>query len=112
MMADESFEKENDYTLTQNVKYTSSGHHTRSIARQFNFKAAQVTTIAREWLISGGAALTAVMDIRNFSEIGSPREIIDMHAKLKELGGNPPDLDDVLPQSAIKPRSGLTAAKP
>lgn len=111
-MSTESFDKDNAYTLVQNTNYISTNHHNRSIARIFNFKAAQVTTVVREW-ISGTAGNTihSQLDVRNFSEIDSKDEIRDMHQKLVSLGGTPPAIDDILPQSAAKPRAAVLGAK-
>lgn len=105
-MSTESFDKDNDYTLVQNTTYIATNHHNRSIARIFNFKSAQVTTVVREW-ISGTAGNTihSQLDVRNFSEIDSKDEIRDMHKRLVDLGGKPPAIDDILPQSAAKPKS-------
>ncbi|MDF3022991.1 MAG: hypothetical protein K0R10_352 [Alphaproteobacteria bacterium] len=104
-MSTESFDKDNAYTLVQNINYISTNHHNRSIARIFNFKAAQVTTVTREW-ISGTAGNTihSQLDVRNFSEIDSKDEIREMHQRLVTMGGTPPAIDDILPQSAAKPK--------
>ena len=96
----------------QNTTYISTNHHNRSIARIFNFKAAQVTTIAREWISgSAGNTIHSQLDVRNFSEIDSKDEIREMHKKLVELGGTPPAIDDILPQSAAKPKVAALGAK-
>ncbi|MCC7037460.1 MAG: hypothetical protein IT560_09170 [Alphaproteobacteria bacterium] len=111
-MSSESFDKDNAYTLVQNTTYISTNHHNRSIARIFNFKAAQVTTIAREWISgSAGNTLHSQLDVHNFSEIDSKDEIREMHKKLVELGGTPPAIDDILPQSAAKPKVAALGAK-
>lgn len=111
-MSSESFDKDNAYTLVQNTTYISTNHHNRSIARIFNFKAAQVTTIAREWISgSAGNTIHSQLDVRNFSEIDSKDEIREMHKKLVELGGTPPAIDDILPQSAAKPKVAALGAK-
>lgn len=91
---------ENDHSLRVENEYFSSSIHSRSVMRIFNFKSAQVTTVYREWIAdSAGNAVTSQMNVQNFSDIESPAEIRDMHAKLVELGGRPPALDDILPSS-------------
>ncbi len=108
-MSTESFDKDNDYTLVRNTTYIATGNHNRSIAHIFNFKSAQVTTVAREWISgSAGNTIHSQLDVRNFSEIDGKDEIRDMHKKLVSLGGTPPAIDDILPQSAAKPKT-LTA---
>jgi hypothetical protein len=100
----EEFIKENDHTLavvneeTVNHRNISSGGKWgTSLKKTFNFESAQVTTLYREWIYYGSgyhdasAALTSQMHIQNFSDFDSKAEIERMRAKLKELGGNPPD---------------------
>lgn len=87
--------KDNDYTLRVHTEELSNTNHSRSITRLFNFKAAQVTTLAREWIgQSYGVGSSSNMIIQNFSDIESKDEIREMHAKLVELGGTPPEPDD------------------
>lgn len=105
-MSTESFDKDNAYTLVQNTTYISTNNHNRSIARIFNFKSAQVTTVTREWISgSAGNTIHSQLDVRNFSEIDSKDEIREMHQRLVSMGGKPPAIDDILPQSAAKPKA-------
>jgi hypothetical protein len=111
-MSSESFDKDNDYTLVQNTTYISTNHHNRSISRIFNFKAAQVTTVTREWISSSaGNTIHSQLDVRNFSEIDSKDEIREMHQKLVALGGTPPAIDDILPPLLAKPKAAALGAK-
>lgn len=103
--------KDNGYTLRVHTEDFTNAHHSRSITQLFNFKAAQVTTLAREWISVSGVTSSTQMNIQNFSDIESKEEIREMHAKLVELGGTPPALDDILPgmdrKKAVSPQRGL-----
>jgi hypothetical protein len=103
----EEFTKDNDYTLRIEITHQSQSNFFRGLTRIFNFKAAQVSEIYREWLTSNGAALANSMTVRNFSEIESKDEIRDMHKKLVELGGRPPAIDEVLPAPLNKKPAAL-----
>lgn len=121
----ENFEKVNDYTLrvdqlleskTDTVGYAASSQNTR-LTRIFNFEAAQITTIvkasslvANRYGHDGGAGSSdsVQMNITDFEDLTSIRELSRMHKKLIELGGTPPVLDDVVGNLGKK-RPGLKA---
>ena len=112
----ETFIRENDYSLSviQETEETLNGrsyYATKqkfSLKRTFNFLSAQVTTLARESIISPSSSssdatlssLSMQMIIQNFSDFESKEEIRLMHEKLKELGGKPPELSFVLDKKA------------
>lgn len=89
------------------------------LTRLFNFRAQQVTTIYERGGVAtyaiprpGGhetgraPAVTSSMAIQKFSELDDTGEIAAMHAKLQELKGNPPPLDEILPNRPLdKPRA-------
>lgn len=90
-MANENFEKINDYTLCASTELGHNAAWSHKLTRVFNFKAAQVTTVYREWISnSNGSTVTSQMSLQNFSDVESQEEIRDMREKLIELGGNPP----------------------
>ncbi len=109
----ETFEKINDYTLRVDVQMlntnsqisSSEMRRTVTLSRVFNFEAAQVTTIGTSATVvvprqgySGGAGVSDTMDVTvtDFADLSSTRELERMHAKLRDLGGTPPVLDEVL----------------
>jgi hypothetical protein len=102
---------DNDYTLRVHAEEFTNASHSRSITQLFNFKAAQVTTLAREWISVSGVTSSTQMIIQNFSDIESKEEIREMHAKLVALGGKPPSLEDILPgmdgKKLLSPQKGL-----
>ncbi|MDI1228172.1 MAG: hypothetical protein PSY14_10860 [bacterium] len=80
----------------------------------FNFLAREVTTIHRDWLTQsrgseagGTSALSSHTSVRSFDDLSSSAEVTAMHAKLVELGGTPPTLDEVLPAQMNKKPAGL-----
>lgn len=108
-----NYRKENDYILSaaNNMPYPAEG----SLCRYFNFASKQITVIysnekttstkaysAPDYIrqfggksdvsTSSAIALTSQMQIQNFADIPSQDEIKLMHAKLKDMGGNPPTL--------------------
>lgn len=88
--------KDNDYTLRVEDEHSSNSVSYRGLARIFNFKAAQVTTIYREWIAgTAGNSLTSQMSVQNFDEVQSQSEIREMRDKLVELGGSPPPLEEL-----------------
>jgi hypothetical protein len=90
-MADETFEKVNDYTLCASTELGHNAAWAHKITRLFNFRAAQVTTVYREWISnSNGSTVTSQMVMQNFGDVESQDEIRAMREKLVELGGNPP----------------------
>lgn len=100
MSITEEFSKVNDHTLLAEQTIgtgTASNNWDRRLSRLFNFKSGQVTTLFTEWLTySSGPSNSSQMQVQNFSDIQSKDEIREMHAKLKELGGNPPDIEELL----------------
>ena len=107
----QEFDKENDYTLRERVSFGVVNAGGECLTRIFNFQSAQVTTLYHAWFSSGGAALTGQMKIENFSDIESHGEIIMMHEKLRELGGNPPGLVDTLPKGSASLTRELNVKK-
>lgn len=96
-MSQETFTVENPYTLRVDRDHFSYSSQSRGITREFNFKARQVTTVYHDQLrTSNGVAVTSQMAVQNFCDIEGTDEIRDMHAKLVELGGKPPAIDDLL----------------
>jgi hypothetical protein len=85
--------------------------------RMFNFLSRQVTTVHRDWLCEGrgseaggSSALSSHVIVESFDDLPSAGELKLMHAKLRELGGSPPALDDILPGAVgktAKVRAGL-----
>jgi|GEM_PF-1235992 len=116
----ETFEKINDYTLRVDVEmFKTSGTINSSemkrsvtLSRIFNFESAQITTMGTSATVvvprqgySGGAGVSDTMDVTvtDFAELSSTRELSRMHAKLRDMGGTPPALDDVLGSLGKKP---------
>lgn len=85
---------------------SSQSNYARSLTRIFNFESRQVTTIYNDWIVAGnGSGVSSQMHVQNFSEVESQDEIRSMHAKLKEEGGNPPELE-------FKPLAGKARLQP
>lgn len=115
----EKFIADNDYTLsvvtTQRPTEDSSFKSYTTITRTFNFMAQQVTTHVRDALLGnaggykygGAGSIANSVTQQHFDEFRSDAEIIFMHAKLKELGGNPPAIEEIT-RGAQKKRAGLT----
>lgn len=112
--------KLNDYTLIQKTEapdVTRSGYSgglkvLSQVTRTFNFLSAQLTTTTRDVTYesrggeAGGTSAVATQTfIQNFEDMQSPREIAYMHAKLKEMNGNPPPLEDIT--GGLNKKSGL-----
>lgn len=109
----ERFVKENAYTLSvvkQEIDLHRGDHASDKICekftltRTFNFLSGQITTIAcsnvsqsRGADAGGSSAASTQMTIQNFDEIQSLKEIQLMHQKLVQLGGQPPDLSEIVP---------------
>lgn len=97
-MADETdnkevFEKLNDYTLSVVNDFQRQAGADPELRRIFNFKAQQITNIYSMWY---GHAVTSNMTVEKFSELDCLDEVRDMHKKLREMGGNPPCLHDIV----------------
>lgn len=108
MSGTEDFEILNGYTLSVTNDFDRQAQADPELRRIFNFKARQVTNIFSQWYSEG---VSNSMVIQKFSELDSLAEVFDMHAKLKELGGNPPDISDLSSDSgkpAVRNR-GLSA---
>lgn len=118
-MTDQTFIKDNDYTLTVEMaeEQKQPGYYdyvvpklVSSIRRTFNFLSAQVTTVTRDWAYQkvqdgragSSSAVSTTTHIQNFNDVQSAAEIKLMHAKLTEMGGRPPALEDVLPEQMFK----------
>jgi len=116
----EELVKDNDYTLSVVRKgswYDSGVNFSSRITRTFNFLAAQVTTSTRDmtwqpggYKSGGSSGVSTTMTMQRFDEFQSDAEIRLMHAKLVELGGKPPAIDDILP-AQIKPSLPAPSAK-
>lgn len=124
----EEFKLINSYTLAQVVELTNreeSHYNTEEkrraeLTRIFNFEAAQVTTIGTSATVtyprpgySGGSGTSDSMQVvvTDFADLSSMRELERMYAKLKEMGGKPPPLEDITGNLAKKktlgtPRNG------
>ncbi len=103
--------KENDYTLKieqqaedsyENGAWAATRMHEKC-TRIFNFAAGQLTTDrtslifqSRNNSAGGHSGVSKQVVIQNFTDIPCKIELELMHAKLVELGGKPPPLDDVL----------------
>jgi hypothetical protein len=103
---------------------TSDDWRAPRLSRIFNFEARQLITLyecggVKDYRIPGGysdrtgysAAVTSSMDVKNFSALDDAQELARMHAKLKELGGDPPAIDDLTGQMgkkkpALRPPAG------
>lgn len=114
-MADikEEFTKVNDCTLRHDQEEERSYARTRlrvHHSRLFNFLARQVETVHSEHLYDYShdvpVALAVQTRVENFDEMPSTLEIKFMHAKLTEMGGKPPALEDILPNEMHKPVQG------
>jgi len=102
-MADEEiYEKLNDYTLSVTTDFGRQAGADPELRRIFNFKARQVTTVFTQWYSS---SVANSMAIQKFSELDSLEEVELMWDKLKEMGGNPPELASTLPKTPFKPPS-------
>ncbi|MDD9900208.1 MAG: hypothetical protein OXT65_04445 [Alphaproteobacteria bacterium] len=110
IMTRTNYETDNDYTLR--VTTTSGGsNNNQVITRLFNFLSAEITTIVteskedRNCSRADSLAVSTSSHIRNFNDLTSTREIELMHQKLKETGGTPPPLDEVLESCTLpKPK--------
>ena|SRR6218665_243764 len=98
----EIFEKLNDYTLSVVNDFGRMHKADPELRRIFNFAAQDVTTIYSMWY---SAAVSSSMNVQKFSELDSLGEVQMMHAKLRELGGHPPEL----PQGDKLGKPGLRA---
>lgn len=90
------------------------------LSRIFNFSAQQVVTLYERGGLKKykqpetdydsqnafAAAVTSSMQVQNFADLPNQTEISSMHAKLTEMGGKPPALDQILHQ-LDKPRPAL-----
>ena len=114
------FNKLNDYTLRADTKvYEGSDNGVKrysGYSRTFNFLARQVTTVHRDWLsegrgssAGGSAAIATHVMTESFDDLPSAEELKVMHAKLVELQGKPPALEDVLPNTLGKKNNMLRA---
>ena len=110
---EEKFEKIGDYTLRVDAKQNEGSDNGirkyNSYTKMFNFLARQVTTIHRDWVYEprggdagGTSALSTHARVESFDELPSTGEIRYMHGKLKELGGTPPALEEILPDALDK----------
>ncbi|MDE1152970.1 MAG: hypothetical protein PW788_10575 [Micavibrio sp.] len=84
--------------------------------RIFNFLAREVTTVTRDWVsegrgssAAGTSSVSSSSHIQSFDDLPSDLEIRHMHAKLLELGGKPPALEDILPNTIGKKPGRLRA---
>ncbi|HEX2753076.1 MAG TPA: hypothetical protein VHP34_08260 [Alphaproteobacteria bacterium] len=116
--------KLNDYTLIQKTEapdVTRSGYSDglkilSQVTRTFNFLAAQVSTTTRDVTFesrgseAGGTSAVATQTfIQNFEDMQSSREIAFMHAKLKDLGGNPPPLEEIT--GSLNKKGGVSSLR-
>lgn len=111
---------DNDYTLCETTIRTpeeANNFSGRSVmTRTFNFLAQQVTTHVRDSVLGntggykygGAGGISSAITQQHFDEFRSDAEIIFMHAKLKELKGNPPPLDDII--RTLGKKTGLAPA--
>jgi hypothetical protein len=90
---EEVFEKLNDYTLSVTNDFQRNAQADPELRRIFNFEARQITNVYSMWY---GNGVSSNMQVQKFSELDSLDEVARMHAKLCELGGNPPGLPEVL----------------
>jgi hypothetical protein len=82
----------NDYTLRVTTDFGRQTSADPELTRIFNFRARSITHIFSQW---GTQAVGNSMLIERFSDLDSLDEVALMHAKLVELGGKPPALDDI-----------------
>jgi len=91
------YNKRNNYTLLEESAPLDGKERTRNLptlVRLFNFAAQEVTTIYDNLRMSNSAGGSgSSMDAKNFSEFDSKEELKIMHAKLKDLGGSPPEIN-------------------
>ncbi len=116
----EEYVKDNDYTVSVSQtreKVLAESYFplkaVSAITRTFNFLAQQVTTTTRDFIYQsaahnygGSSGVSVTTNIQNFADIQSPEEIALMHARLTDLGGKPPALDNMLtgPSALAKPK--------
>lgn len=99
----EEFNLDNPYTLSVTRNLAGSADSlslSASITRTFNFLAAEVSTHTRDVTHQSNhrgvtSAVSTTMTVQKFTDLASDAELRLMHAKLKELGGAPPDLGDI-----------------
>lgn len=116
--------KLNDYTLIQKTEapdvtrggYSNGLKVLSQVTRTFNFLAAQMTTTTRDVTFesrgseAGGTSAVATQTfIQNFDDMQSNREVAYMHAQLKELGGNPPPLEEIT--GSLGKKTGISGLK-
>jgi hypothetical protein len=74
-------------------------YRSTTVSREFNFAARQVTTIA-EFILwhkkSTTPGVSCSTSVTNFADIEGKEEIAFAHRQLRELGGKPPPLADVI----------------
>lgn len=87
----EVFEVLNSYTISHTHDFGRNHKADPELRRIFNFAAQDITSIYSMWY---GSAVTSTMQVQKFSELDSLDEARIMHSKLRELGGNPPELKD------------------
>jgi len=98
--------------------YTRDGvQKSDGYTRIFNFLSREVATLHRDWLsegrgssAGGTSAVSSTSHIQSFDDLASDLELRHMHAKLLELGGTPPALEDILPNTIGKKAGGLRPA--
>ncbi len=102
MVVSEDFYKINDHSIAQrtNQRVWDDANWTRdsTLCREFNFQSRQVTVTneAMVWKKAGNEpAVGTSTFVQNFSDIEGRGEIERAHAKLIELGGAPPALEDI-----------------
>lgn len=113
----ETFNKINDYTLRLEQKETEkSGYRVElrtKCSRTFNFLARQVDVVysahAYNTYNAEATQPSTQMRVESFDEMPSTLEIKFMHAKLIEMGGKPPALEDILPNEMFKGKQGPRA---
>ena len=111
----------NEYTLVESEQVLNDGGNgvriKGFITRAFNFLACEITTRTNDLAFEGrgnqsggSAAVSSTYTIQKFSELDSLGEVRFMHAKLVEMGGKPPALEEVVQE---KPRqlSGIRLPK-
>lgn len=77
--------------------------------RMYDFNAAQVLNYVQQCY--DASARTPEMSVMSFSQIENPQCIADAHRALRELGGQPPALEDVLPNRPLG-KPGLSRKSP
>lgn len=96
----EIFEKLNDYTLSVINDFARHSEADPELRRIFNFKAREVTSITTLWY---KVAVSTAMTVKSFSDLDSLDEVELMHAKLVEMEGHPPALDEIVRKPRIAP---------